>query len=171
MRYLARAADGLAKVVFPISRAANVLGTAALVMIVIVTVAEIISRRAFHAPITGATEFILLCFTLVIFMMLAKCAMENGHLVVSLLTNALPKRIQLINAALMHIVTIGILSLASWQLLVYAGRVQGMGQTAAIINVPIYPFVYLAALAFILLTLVYLIKLLHSISEVRQSWN
>lgn len=166
MRYIARAADGLAKVVFPVSRAANVVGTAALVVLVIVTVAEIISRRAFHAPITGATEFILLCFALVIFMMLAKCAMEDGHLVVTLLTHALPKRVQRINAVVMHIITIGILSLASWQLLVYAGRVRRMGAIAAIINVPIYPFVYLAALSFILLTLVYLIKLLHTISEV-----
>lgn len=171
MKYVARAADWLKKGVFPISRVSNVIGTFALVAMVLITVTEIISRRAFGAPIVGATELTLLFFVLVIFLMLANCAIEDGHIIVTLFTQRFPKRVQLINAAVMHIITVGILSITSWQLVVYGMRVQSMGQTASIIPVPTYPFVYLAVLAFILLTLVYLIKFLYSMVEVRQLWN
>lgn len=171
MRYFARAADWLKKGVFTSSRFIAYIGLAALVGMVLLTTVGVISRRAFNAPISGLVELNILLFVIVSFLMLANCAAEDGNIVVTLLTQRLPKRIKAVNAAIMHIVTVGALGLASRQLWVFAGRVQNMGQTGSIVRIDIYPFVYMAALAFILLTLVYLIKFFYSLDEVRKSWS
>lgn len=171
MRHVVRAADWLKRVVFPTSRIISGIGAAAMVGMVLITVTNVIARRAFHAPISGAIELVLLMFMIVSFLMLAHCAAQDGHIVVTLLTQRLPKRVRAINAVIMHIITIGTLSMASWQLWVFAMRVQDMGQTGALVRIDIYPIVYMAALAFMLLTIVYLIKFLYSLDEVRKSWS
>lgn len=171
MRHVARAADWLKGVVFPVSRVIGVIGLVAMVGMVLITVTDVIARRVFSAPITGAIELVLLLFMIVSFLMLAYCATQDGHIVVTLLTGRFPKRVRAINAAIMHIITIGVLGVASWQLWLQAMRMQRMGQTGALVRIDIHPFVHMAALALILLALVYLIKFLYSLDEVRKSWS
>ena len=85
-----------------------------------------------------------------------------------ILTSIFPKRVQAGIAALMYILTSGILGVAGWQLWVQAMKVQNAGQTAGPLEIVIYPFLYIAALGTFLVALVYFVYFLNSLIEVRK---
>ena len=165
---LERAANSIKGVVIPVSRWASYLGAVVLIIMVCITVAEVVARRAFNSPIGGALEITSLGLVLFVFLTLAYCAARGGHVVLDILVVKFPKRLQSTVNLVILLLTTGILGVASWQLWVQAARVQHAGQTAGVLEVPIYPFVYVAAIGGILLTLVYFIYLLYAIEEVRK---
>ena len=161
-----RAANCLKRGVFPASRIAGGIGVTVLVLMVLLTVAEVFSRRVLNTPISGALELTSLGLVLFVFLTLAYCAVKGGHIALDILVTRFPKRVQASVYALMHILTAGIMGVASWQLWVQAMRVQRMGQTSGLLEIDIYPFLYLAALGCLLITLVYLVYFLNSLDEV-----
>jgi hypothetical protein len=52
----------------------------------------------------------------------------------------------------------------TWQLCMYGVRAQTMGQTTTTMQVPWFPFLYLAALGMLLTTIVFFMKLLLSLN-------
>jgi len=161
-----RAANFLKRGVFPASRVAGGIGVGVLVLMVILTVAEVLARRAFNTPITGTLELTSLGLVVVVFLTLAHCGARGGHVALDIIVARFPKRIKASTGAIMYILTTGILGVASWQLWVQAMRVQRMGQTSGLLEIDIYPFLYIAALGSLLLTLVYLIYFISSLDEV-----
>ena len=165
---LARAANCLKRGVFPVSLIVGGIGMVVLVLMVLLIIAEVFARRALEAPIAGRFELTSLGLVLVVFLTLAYCATKGGHIEMDILTSRFPKRVQASVGATMYILTAGMLGVASWQLVVHAMRVQRMGQTSGVLEIYIYPFIYIAALGGLLLTLVYLIYFLYSLDEVRK---
>ena len=163
---LERAANCLKKGVFPVSRIVSVIGVWVLVLIVILTVAEVFARRAFNAPITGTLELVSLGLLLVVFLTQAHCGARNGHIALDILVVRFPKRVRAVIGALIHILTTGIFGMASWRLWAHGMKLQRMGQTSGLLQIELYPFLYIAAIGGILLTLVYLIYFLYSLDEV-----
>ena len=165
---LKRAANCLKWGVFPVSRIVGGIGVVVLVLMVLLILAEVIGRRTLDAPIAGRYELTSLGLVLVVFLTLAYCATKGGHIEMDVLTSRFPKRVQASVGALVHLLTIGMLGVASWQLVVHGMRIQDMKQTSGLLEIPIYPFLYIAALGSLLLTLVYLIYFLYSLDEVRK---
>ena len=165
---LTRAADFLKKGVFPVSRAVGAIGVVVLVLMVLLIIAEVIARRALDAPIAGRVELTSLSLILVVFLTLAYCAAKGGHIEMDILTSRFPKRAQAGIGTLIHLLTTGMLGVASWQLVVHGMKIQDMQQTSGVLAIEIYPFLYMAALGGTLLTLVYLIYFLYSLDEVRK---
>ncbi len=157
-----KVANYLKRGVFSTSYFISLVGAWAMVGIVLLTVANVILRRALNMPIKGAYEIVGLFFCLLIFLMIADRAVKDSHVIVDLVISHWPKRQRLINAAIIYIFSAGISGVASWQLWMYAMRVQRMGATVNVVNISLYPFVYIASFGFIMLTLVYLIKFFSS---------
>ena len=159
---------GLQKIVYPASSAVSIIGMITLILMVLLTIAEVIARRFFNEPITGALSISSLGLVIFVFLTLAYCAVKGGHVELGILTSVFPKRVQAGIAALMYILTAGILGVAGWQLWVQAMRVQNAGQTSGPLEIVIYPFLYIASLGTLLVALVYFIFCLNSLSEVRK---
>ncbi len=159
---------GLQKIVYPASSAVSIIGMITLILMVLLTIAEVIARRFFNEPITGALSLSSLGLVIFVFLTLAYCAVKGGHVELGILTSALPKRVQAVIASIMYILTAGILGVAGWQLWVQAMKVQNAGQTSGPLEIVIYPFLYIASLGTLLVALVYLIFCLNSLSEVRK---
>ena len=165
---LERVANRIKGIVVLISRMASYIGAAALVLMVLLTVAEVFSRRALNSPIAGALELTSLGLVIFVFLTLAYCASRGGHVVMDILVTRFPKRVQAVINTVVLFLTTGILGVASWQLWLQALRLQRAGQTSGLLEIPVFPFLYIAALGGILLTLVYLIYLLYSLEEMRK---
>ena len=159
---------GLQKIVYPASSAVSIIGMITLILMVLLTIAEVIARRFFNEPITGALSLSSLGLVIFVFLTLAYCAVKGGHVELGILTSAFPKRVQAVIASIMYILTAGILGVAGWQLWVQAMKVQNAGQTSGPLEIVIYPFLYIASLGTLLVALVYLIFCLNSLSEVRK---
>ena len=165
---LQRAANWLQRGIFPVSSVANDIGLAVIALMASVTVADVVSRRVFNAPITGALEISSLGLVIVIFLGLAYCAANDGHIVLDILVVKFTERAQAIISTVMYLLTIGMMSMASWQLWVYGTNVKSAGQISGVLGLPIYPFLYLAALGGVLFTLVYVTYLLRSLDKARK---
>jgi len=165
---LERIARGLQRIVFPVSNAVSVIGMSVLILMVLLTVAEVFDRRFFDTPISGVLSLSSLGLVVFVFLTLAYCATKGGHVELGILTSLFPKRVQAGIASIMYILTTGILGVAGWQLWVQAMKVQTAGQTAGPLEIVIYPFLYIAALGTFLISLVYFIFFLNSLNEVRK---
>ncbi len=165
---LERAANLLKRGVFPASRVFSGIGVGILILMVLLILAEILARRVLNEPIAGTFELTSLALILVVFLTLAYCAAKGGHIEMEILTVRFPKRLRAIIDSLMRILTTVMLGVATWQLIALAMKVQRMGQTSGLLKIDIYPFLYIAALGSILLTLVYLIQFLSSLNEVKK---
>jgi TRAP-type C4-dicarboxylate transport system permease small subunit len=161
---LGRIDEYLKKVVSPISR---VLGDISMVVIVLVTllvVTDVCLRRLFDAPIMGSHDLSSLAFSIIVFLPLAWCAINDGHVELNLVVKRLPKTAQLSIEVIIMFITTVILGLMSWQILVQGTKLQVANQETALLEIPVYPFIYLAALGSAVLTLAFLIRFIHSLS-------
>lgn len=165
---LQRAASFLKSWVFPVSRVVSGIGSAVLVFMVVLTVTEVFARRALNAPITGTLELTSFGLVIVVFLTQAHCGAKDAHIVLDILVVRFPKRLQAGIGALMYVLTTVILGVASWQLIIQAMKLQRIGQTSGLLQINVYPFLYVAALGGILLTLVYLIHFFNSLDEIRK---
>ena len=159
---------GLQKIVFQASSAVSVIGMIVLILMVLLTIAEIFARRFFDSPISGVLSLSSLGLVIFVFLTLAYCAAKGGHVELGILTSLFPKRVQAGIAALIYILTSGILGIAGWQLWAQAMKVQDAGQTAGPLEILIFPFMYIASLGTFLVALVYLVFSLNSLIEVRK---
>ena len=167
---LEKAAEYMRKVVFPVSR---ILGDVSMIPIVFMTlliVVDVLSRRFFNAPIKGSRDMTELAFSISVFLSLAWCAVKGGHVDLDVLVMRFPKGLRLRVEVVILLLTTAMLGVLSWQLIVYGVRLQNMNQETAVLSIPVYPFLYLAALGSIFLTLVYLINFISSLGNaVRRS--
>jgi TRAP-type C4-dicarboxylate transport system permease small subunit len=163
---LDRVANHLKKVVSPISR---VLGDISMVVIVLVTlfvVVDVCLRRFINSPIQGSHDLSSLAFSIIVFLPLAWCAINDGHVELDLLVKRLPKPARLSIEVMMMFITMVILGLMSWQLLIQGTKLQAANAESAILEIPMYPFVYLATLGSLMLALAFFIRFLYSLSNI-----
>lgn len=165
---LERAAYYLQKGIFPASRVVGSIGVGLLIVLVLLTVADVVLRRFFDSPIRGYLELTEFILGIIVFLTLAYCAVQGGHIVVDVLVSRFPQRTQASIGAIVHFCSAGILGLISWQLFLHAMRVRDMGEISAILGIWLYPFVFIAALGTILLAMVFLIQSLYALAEVRK---
>ena len=161
-------ANHLKKVVSPASR---VLGDISMVVIVLVTllvVVDVCLRRFFNSPIQGSHDLSSLGFSMIVFLPLAWCAINDGHVELNLIAKRLPKITQLSIEVIMMLISTGIMGLVSWQLLIQGIRLRDMNAETAILGIPMYPFLYLATLGILILALAFFIKFLYSLSTILQ---
>jgi TRAP-type C4-dicarboxylate transport system permease small subunit len=162
---LERAADNLRKFVFPVSR---ILGDVSMIPVVFMTlliVVDVLSRRFLNAPIKGSRDMTELAFSISVFLPMAWCAIKGGHVDLDVLVVKFPKRLRLSVEIIILLLTTAMLGVLSWQLAAYGVRLQNMNQETAVLGIPVYPFLYLAALGSLFLTLVYLINLISSLGN------
>lgn len=163
-----RVADYVAKVVSPISR---ILGNICMVVIVFVTllvVADVFMRRVFEEPIHGSHDLTTLAFSIIVFLTLAWSTLKNRHIELDLITNRLPKTAQSILEVIMIFFTTGVLGVLSWQLLIFGTKLRNANSVSAILEIPMFPFVYLAAFGSLIVTLAFFIRLLNAINSLRR---
>ena len=162
-----KATNSLKKGVYAVSSVANTLGVSIMVMVVLLVVADVFSRRAFNSPIMGVLELTKVALVLIVFLTLAYCGIRGGHVEVESVVTRFPKRIQVATTALMYFLSTAMLGVASWQLLAQGMDMQTAGQTSGLLKIALFPFLYVAALGTALLALVYLVRFFQTVQEAR----
>lgn len=163
---LGRVANNLKKLVFPISRVLGDIGVAVMVFVTLLVVVDVCARRIFNSPIGGTHELSGFAFSIIVFLPLAWCAMNDSHVELNIVVNRLPKTARLIIEVIMMFITTAILGLMSSQILVHGTSLQAAKAETAILGIPFYPFLYLASFGGIMLTLAFLIRFIQSLSNI-----
>ena len=155
----------LRKVVNPLSRTDNIIGTAFLLGMMLLTTGDVISRYFINYPIPGTFELVEFMLSIVIFFGLAYTAVQKGHIIVDLLFLLLPGRVRLVVAvitvllsiALFIVALIGVIQLIIMHIQTHA--------VSSVLEIPVYPFTIAIAFGIALLCLVLFTEMLTCINE------
>jgi len=114
MSFLTKWADGIERVVRPISLVGVGISMVSLFIMVLLLVAHVIGRYAFLSPIAGMRELEEFLLVLVAFLGLAYTGLRKGHVRVDIIIGNLPTWVQ-------HVVdtVTGLMSLALWVLMAW----------------------------------------------------
>jgi TRAP-type transport system small permease protein len=160
---LAKAADSIEAFIKPIYTWLTYVGAAVLGVLVLTMIWSILGRRFFGAPLKGATEITQLALAVMTFLVIGLEHMGHEKMTVDIIIKHFSKKAQAIIAPIIYVLVVGILSIATWQLVKLGITYQNAHQTLRNIRVPIYPFAYLAAFGIFTLLPIYVARLLKSV--------
>ncbi|WP_028574558.1 TRAP transporter small permease subunit [Desulfonatronovibrio hydrogenovorans] len=152
----------LEKFIFAMTRKTSQVAQAALVLVMLVIVANII-MRSWWKPLPGSYELVELLGAVILSMGAAYCAMTRGHVTVSLLVDKLPKTGQAIVDLFTSLVSFIFISAIGWGLIKYGTMVSKRSLETSTLGIPLYPFYYLVAIGLMMLALTALLELLKSV--------
>jgi TRAP-type C4-dicarboxylate transport system permease small subunit len=129
-------------IVEKLSRWMQTVSGAALVFIVLITVADVCLRNLARQPIIGAYEMVGLAGAIVIGFAIPVTSLFKGHIFVDVLIRALPKGWQKFFNIGTRLLGILIFCLISWNLFLYANGLLASGEVTLTRRLPFYPIAY-----------------------------
>ena len=129
-------------------RADAVLGIASaatLTMMMIVTVADVVLRYLFAAPIRGAFELTELGLLVLIFAGLPLVSRADEHVTMDFIDRALPPRARLVFVRIVHALTAAVMLALTWLMWLKADKIAAYADTSESLKIPLAPFVYFMA--------------------------
>jgi len=145
------------------SAALNYIAAALFGLMVVFVAVDVIGRYFLSSPIKGDYEFVEVMTGLVISLSLAYALVVDQHVRINILTSRLSRRAQLFSDILAYFAGLLIFTVASWQTIVYAGSLRKTGLLIGVLPIPAWPFVYVVAVGFISLALVFLARFIQSL--------
>jgi TRAP-type C4-dicarboxylate transport system permease small subunit len=134
-------------------------------LMVLFVAADVVGRYFLNSPIKGDYEFVEVVTGLVISLSLAYALVVDQHVRVDILTSRCSQGLQLLSDILSYFAGLAVFTVASWQTIVYANSLRKTGLLIGVLPIPTYPFVYVVAVGFISLSLVFLVRLIHSLGQ------
>lgn len=153
------------KIVHQLVRGLDTVAQVATVLLMALVVTNIILRFTWR-PILGTYEFVSFLAAVVISFALAYCAVQGGHIAVTLMVDQLPPRVQAAIDIIVGIISITFFGLTVWQITLYGTDMIASGEVSPTTKTPFYPVVYGVALGLLGLCLVLLVNLVKSIARV-----
>jgi len=150
-------------VLYKISKSISYLGMTCTILMMLMIVLDVIMRFLFNKPILGTVELASYMLSIIVFTTIPMVESEEGHISISILFDRLPRKIGTFIYAFVYIIGIGILVLISWSSFLLAADYMQRNRLTSILYIPVYPFVYLAAVCIALYALIMLINLLKRI--------
>jgi len=161
---LRKAIDFLGKILSRLIPVVGNIGAGIIVVMMLLTVTDVVGRRFFSKPILGAYELSEFMLVIVVFFAIACCEFMRGHITIDLVVSRLRQRTQYVIRSIMYVFSLVTCVLLTWRLVV-DGTGQVGGTLSGILDVPVFPFIYLAALGSAFLSLAILTNLLQFIAE------
>ena len=142
------------------------IGFFALFLMMGLTCVDVVGAKLFRMPVFGAIDIVMLAQLVAISFAGAMALILDRHVQVEFFVPLLPKRLQLIVDCIIHFLGFAFFILIIWRLFVYGYSLQTGGEESMTARIPLYPCTYGAAVACIPISLVFLQRLLHSITKV-----
>ncbi len=143
-----------------LSRAIDFIAGITLAGTALLIVSNILGRAILGISILGTYEMVGFLTAAVVSLSLARCALENGHIAVGIFVDRLPEKARRAIGLLAGVPILVFLGFISYNLAAYAARTAATGAVSSTIQLPYYPFIYLVALGFFMLTLTLLLKII-----------
>jgi TRAP-type C4-dicarboxylate transport system permease small subunit len=147
----------------------KMIGEAALVGMMLLTVVDVIGRF-FKYPIFGSVELVGFFATIIVAAALPYTYKMDGHVGVEILVRLLSKKAQLIIDIITRVISLALFCLITWQMFLYASDIKHSGEVSMNIEFPIYLIIYLLAfglLAFSITIIETILKNFKELSELK----
>ncbi len=137
-----------------------------LVFVMLIIVVNVISRRVLLKPISGTVELVEMSGAMLLAMSVAYTAVMKGHIMVDVLVERFPPRIQASVGVVVNAIALFFSYLLARETFVFAARMMKRGYTTSQLLIPIAPSIYLVGFGFTMLALVLLKDLIKSVGVV-----
>ena len=139
-----------------------VLGIAAsalLMLMMLLTFADVVARYLLNRPIRGAFEITELTLLVLIFAGLPLVSHADEHVTMDFIDRVLPEGGRRFVVRAVHAVCAAVMFFPTWQVWIKAGKISGYGDTTDVLKITVGPFVYFMAAMILLTGLVHLYKM------------
>jgi TRAP-type C4-dicarboxylate transport system permease small subunit len=133
------------KTIDSIARIAGLVAMGVLLLMMLLTVADVFMRATLNKPIIGTIEITEQMMVAVVFLGFGWCALQGNHIRVDLFVSRYPLGTQRVIDLMTYSVGLILVAAMCWRTFVTTFTVQQLGLTCAYIGLPKYPFYALAA--------------------------
>jgi TRAP-type C4-dicarboxylate transport system permease small subunit len=157
------------KIVNALSHFANSIGMVVLILMMLLTVADVFLRFGFNKPILGTVELCEYMMVAVVYLALPLCAVREKNVRVEILAVRLPPKLLAFVDVITCFLSLGILALITWQGFLEFNDMFRVKRVSNMLSVPAYPFHLILAVSSLILCGVLLIKLIQMAREAVKS--
>lgn len=125
-----------------------ILGGAAVLLLMSIATVNVVLRYPFKIPWRGAYEVVGFLGAVVIAFALGYTQQSKNHIVVDILTEKFPKRINRILDGVNYFITTIFFAIVSWQMFVWGGKISASGELSETLKIIFHPFIYCVAAGF-----------------------
>ena len=161
-------AQGIERVVFPVVRFLDRITWCVLVLMMLMTMADVLLRKLTNITIIGAGEMTEMMMAVVVFCSLAQCQVDDGHIKIDLIMGKTGPRTRAVADFITQGACFILFCLVTWGTLRHGLEIRAWEEVSIDLGIPIYPFVFVAAAGCLLLALILLFKTLLAWVAVRQ---
>jgi TRAP-type C4-dicarboxylate transport system permease small subunit len=154
--WLSKIANFIYRILSPFSKILLIVGAVSLMIIMLLTAADVIMRYVFNRPIIGAFDMTQYLMVVVFAFALPYCTLKKGHINVDILTSHLSGKVQAIIAGITTPLSLVLFSLITWQTIVATGIQHNSNIVSSVLPIPRYPFVALLFIGYVCFVLVLL---------------
>lgn len=119
--------------------------------------------RAVWQPIMGTYEVTAFLAAMTISFALANCAVNKGHIALTLFVDRLPPRLRAFFDIIVSILGALLYLILAWEVTKYAIHMRRIGEVSLTMEIPFYPFILGVAFGLLMLALVSLVDLFKSL--------
>ncbi len=157
--------EKLKKISRGLNQSFNWVAGAGLVLMLVLTVADVIAIKIFSSPIPGTIELISFLSVVVVAFALAYTQQLKGHIQVDFFVSRLPHRYRDFFGIFISAVSFMLFALLAWRSFKFGRALQLAGEVSMTQRIPFYPFVYAIAVCCIPLCLQLFIELVDYVNR------
>ena len=154
------------RIINSLSKWLNWVAGVALVLMLLIIVADIIGAKLFRWPVAGAVDIVGLLSVVVITFAIAQTQVVHGHIEVEFFVMRIPEKARNVIAGIIYSLGMLLFVLLSWQSYDFGHKLQVSGEVSMTLGIPLYPFVYGIAFSSIVVFLVLLLQYLKEVLKI-----
>lgn len=131
------------------------LGAGVLVAMMLLITSDVVLRFIFNKPVPGTFELVEVMMGAVVSLSIAYCGVRRGHVAVELLTEKLPAKTRNLLDMLHHMACIIFFAAIAYKSAEQAVVINESGTVTALLEIPVYPFIWVLSFGSALLAMVY----------------
>ena len=162
---LDKAARLLDRAASRISGFLHAMGGITLVLLMLLTAADVGMRYFLNRPISGAYELSMFMMAIVVAFGIGYCATRDEHVKVRILVDALSPRVRAVIDSITWFLSMFFLALVAWQSALYSKTVFHDGVTSPDLLIPTFPFMGVVAVGSAVLCIVFLAQFIDALSR------
>ncbi len=160
------------KILDAITAGASWVGAGALVVMILIVVANVAGRYLLRKPVLGAVEMVGLLTVVVVFCVLAFTEAKGAHIVVDILVSRLHGRTKAILASIMSFLGAVFFILMGWQGWdLMLSNLSPFVRATGVLSIPFAPFMLIMAIGCVLFGLELLVHVFNPVSERKRREN
>jgi len=142
----------------PLDAVLGIASSAILMILMMLTVVDVVSRYLLNWPLRGAFEITELMLLVLIFAGLPLVSHADEHVTMDFIDRMVGDWLRGFIVRLVHVICAGALFLLAWLTWIKAGRVAEYGDTTDVLKILVAPFVYFMALTIAITALIHVYK-------------